>query len=195
MARVRGFVGVAACLTRANPPPPRYCAQFLQAAFGGAAGPAPTVAGATASLDPTTGHDVHVAAQIKFGDAGFGSLECSLRHVSPRAASINGTKGVIRVPYPFWCPTRLTVQTMTGPGSQQWSDEAVHDFPLPPDVGPPPGGYPFVFVNSQGLAYEALEVERCLREGLTESPQFGVEENGRVMGTISDLRATWAKGS
>ena len=42
---------------------------------------------------------------------------------SPRTATICGTKGVIRVAYPFWCPTSFTVQTMTGPASQQWGEE------------------------------------------------------------------------
>lgn len=39
------------------------------------------------------------------------------------AATICGTKGVIEVPFPFWCPTSLTVTTMTGAASQTFSGE------------------------------------------------------------------------
>ncbi len=70
---------------------------------------------------------------------------------------------------------------MTGLGSQQWSEPQVYEFPLPSEIVPlstsdkdggkchTPG---FNFVNSQGLAYEAAEVNRCLHEGLIETPFF-----------------------
>ena len=49
----------------------------------------------------------------------------------------------------------------------------------------------FNFVNSQGLAYEAKEVTRCLRSGLLEAPAFDSEACLRVMQVISDIRAHW----
>ena len=55
----------------------------------------------------------------------------------------------------------------------------MYDFPLPSNVvelstesdgdKEKPG---FNFVNSQGLAYEAAEVNRCFREGRIETPSF-----------------------
>jgi dihydrodiol dehydrogenase / D-xylose 1-dehydrogenase (NADP) len=90
-----------------------YCAQFLLWAFGGAA---PRIVGVQHQLHPETGHDVHVAALLAWPCGGMGSFECSLQHASPRTATICGTKGVIEVPYPFWCPTTLSIQTMTGAG-------------------------------------------------------------------------------
>ena len=96
-----------------------------------------------------------------------------------------GTKGVLRVPYPFWCPTEFSVQTMSGPASQQWSEPQTYRTALPEVAGD------FNFVNSQGLAYEAREVTRCLRSGLLEAPAFDSEACLRVMRVISDIRAHW----
>ena len=72
--------------------------------------------------------------------------------------------------------------------------EEVFDFPLPlseAETGLKSGD--FNFVNSQGLAYEALEANRCLREGLTETPLFSSEECASVMAIISDIRKHWLK--
>ena len=49
----------------------------------------------------------------------------------------------------------------------------------------------FNFVNSQGLAYEAAEVTRCLQSGLLEAPAFDSEACLRVMQVIEDIRSHW----
>ena len=46
----------------------------------------------------------------------------------------------------------------------------------------------FNFVNSQGLAYEAAEVNRCLHEGLIETPFFSTAQCIEVLQIISDIR-------
>lgn len=80
---------------------------------------------------------------------------------------------------------------MTGLGSQQWSEPELYEFPLPADItalktsdGSTPG---FNFCNSQGLAYEAAEVNRCFREGLTESPSFTTAQCIEIMRLISEI--------
>ena len=91
----------------------------------------PTVRGVSYDLNEGSGLDQHVAALLEFPGGRTATFECSLCSASPRTATICGTKGVIRVAYPFWCPTSFTVQTMTGPASQQWGEEVTHTFPLP----------------------------------------------------------------
>eukprot|EP00629_Pelagomonadales_sp_RCC1024_P017896 CAMPEP_0119291440 /NCGR_PEP_ID=MMETSP1329-20130426/42463_1 /TAXON_ID=114041 /ORGANISM="Genus nov. species nov., Strain RCC1024" /LENGTH=329 /DNA_ID=CAMNT_0007292269 /DNA_START=78 /DNA_END=1064 /DNA_ORIENTATION=+ len=150
-----------------------YCAQFLQWAFDGEAPEA--VEGVTYSLEEKSGLDQHVGALLRFPGGRVGTFECSLRHPTPRAATICGTEGVITVPFPFWCPTSFSVQTMTGLGSQTWSAPAERTFALPSVEGP------FNFVNSEGLAYEAAEVNACLRAGRSESEFFDHRENLAVM--------------
>lgn len=80
---------------------------------------------------------------------------------------------------------------MTGLGSQQWSEPKIHEFALPEAIvalstanGKVPG---FNFVNSQGLAYEALEVNRCFREGLIESPSFSTQQCIEILRLITDI--------
>ena len=80
---------------------------------------------------------------------------------------------------------------MTGLGSQQWSEPELHEFSLPSDIktlstqdGEVPG---FNFVNSQGLAYEAAEVNRCFREGLIETPSFSTKQCIEILRLISDI--------
>ena len=91
------------------------------------------------------------------------------------------------MPYPFWCPTSFSVQTMSGPASQQWSEAQAHATALPEVAGD------FNFVNSQGLAYEAAEATRCVKGGLLEPPAFDSEACLRVMRVISEIRAHWLK--
>jgi dihydrodiol dehydrogenase / D-xylose 1-dehydrogenase (NADP) len=84
---------------------------------------------------------------------------------------------------------------MTGLGSQQWSEPVVYDFLLPSNVvelstesdgdKEKPG---FNFVNSQGLAYEAAEVNRCFREGRIETPSFSSHQCIEILRLISDIR-------
>jgi hypothetical protein len=39
-----------------------------------------------------------------------------------------------------------------------------------------------------GLRYQAAEVGRCLREGLTESPVLPLDESRSVMATMDEVR-------
>ena len=83
---------------------------------------------------------------------------------------------------------------MTGLGSQQWSEPKLYEFELPKDIveltteddGKEVPG--FNFVNSQGLAYESAEVNRCFREGLIESPAFSTNQCIEILRLISDIR-------
>ena len=155
-------------------------------------GKGPVVKGATQTLHES-GIDEHVTAIIEFPGKKVGTFECSLAHTSERSATVYGTHGVIDVSFPFWCPTQVKVTKMTGLGSQQWSEPEVHQFALPTDIVPlttndteeTPG---FNFVNSQGLAYEAAEVNRCVREGLIETPLFSSAQCAEILRLISDIR-------
>jgi len=134
--------------------------------------------------------DEHVSALLDFGGK-MGTFECSLAHCSERSAAVYCTGGVIEVPFPFWCPTKLRVTKMSGQGSQTWEEPVVTEIALPDGIGPlaqadgtKPG---FHFVNSEGLAYEAGEVNRCVREGLTETPAFSSAACLDVMRIITEI--------
>jgi hypothetical protein len=91
------------------------------------------------------------------------------------------------------CPTTVKVTKMSGLGSQQWSEPELYEFPLPGDIkalkteddnATVPG---FNFCNSQGLKYEAEEVNHCFREGLTESPSFTTAQCIEIMRLITEI--------
>jgi len=71
----------------------------------------------------------------------------------PCEGLVIGTKGTLKLPKPFWCPDKLELA----------SGETVQ-FPLPPTK------FTMNYCNSTGLSYEAMEVRRCIRNGITESP-------------------------
>lgn len=77
----------------------------------------------------------------------------------PNEAFIVGTKGTIKILDPFWCPTSII------------TPEKTQEFILPT------ASKPFNFNNSAGLRYEAMEVRRCLKQGLLESPKISHEES------------------
>jgi dihydrodiol dehydrogenase / D-xylose 1-dehydrogenase (NADP) len=162
-----------------------YCAQLLLWAYGGVA--PSRVLGVQRSVDPTSGHDTHVSALLEWPCGGVGTFECSLSHPSPRAAVICGTEGVIELPFPFWCPASLTVQTMGGLGSQTFGDKLVTHFALPEIAD----AEALHFVHSQGLFYEAAAATACLQRGELETEQFGSAECLRVMQLLSQIRAQW----
>lgn len=67
----------------------------------------------------------------------------------PNEAYICGTKGMIKVPDNFWCPTKVELPSM------------VKEVPLQKLK------YKTNFLNSAGLAYEADEARDCILKGKT----------------------------
>lgn len=163
-----------------------YCAQFLVWAFGGQEPEA--VGGVVWAAHGATGLDERVAAVLRFPGGGTGVLECSLAHASPRAAVICGTEGCIEVPYPFWCPTRARVVRMSGVASQEWTAAGEVRDALPA-VG---GDGPLNYIHSEGLAYEAREAARCVRQGIAAPPAFDDAACLAVMRTLDMVRAAMA---
>ncbi|KAM3967831.1 trans-1,2-dihydrobenzene-1,2-diol dehydrogenase isoform 1-T2 [Aphomia sociella] len=75
-------------------------------------------------------------------------------------ATVYGTKGRATLEEPFHFPVELI-----------HADGRVSSFPLHKSP------LPYNFDNSEGLVYEALEVARCIKEGLTESPRMTLKDS------------------
>ncbi|CAL8142790.1 unnamed protein product [Orchesella dallaii] len=86
-------------------------------------------------------------------------------------ACVYGTKGFLKLPNTFWCPTKL----ITSNGSE--------DFELPKLKDRVVNGR-----NGQGLAYEAEEVRRCLSEGLLESSLMTLDESLLIAEIMESIR-------
>ncbi|KAK7230418.1 D-xylose 1-dehydrogenase [Aureococcus anophagefferens] len=150
-----------------------YCAQFLQWAMDGDA--PESIEGVVAELHKESGLDQPRRALLRFPGNRVGTLECSLKNPTARVGVVNGTKGVIRVPFPFWCPAGVLPPAHVGPRVPGLWAETKRSFPLPDIEGD------FNYVNSQGLAYQAEEVNRCLAEGLARDAQVRPRECFSVM--------------
>ncbi|GFS48749.1 trans-1,2-dihydrobenzene-1,2-diol dehydrogenase [Trichonephila inaurata madagascariensis] len=83
---------------------------------------------------------------------------------------VTGTKGQIKVPKPFWCPTTVITADKT------------YEFPLPDTIRP------CNFTNSSGLRFEAMEVRECLKKGALESTIMPLKDSETMTGIMDEIR-------
>jgi predicted dehydrogenase len=114
-----------------------------------------------------TGVDANTAIAARYRGGAVGAYHCGLWAVSPRIGIITGTRGRIAVGPPFYRPDRFT---------------------LDPNAGQPQTRS--VILRGHGYTYQAEEVARCLREGLTESPVMPLEDTLSVMRTLDAARVS-----
>ena len=114
------------------------------------------------TLSPT-GSDATVALQWGYNSGATAQLRCATMALTPGRATIAGTAGSISVEPWFLNPERLVVTTSEGESR----------------------------VKGQGTAYgpQIEEVERCLREGLLESPLAPHADTIAILELIDRARA------
>ena len=112
-----------------------------------------------------TGADEQVAAVLHHPDGALGAVKAAIRVGMSCTARIAGTDGWIGLPAFMHCPGHVTVTTTTG------TEEI--DAPI----------------EGSGLRYQAQEVQRCLREGLLESPVMPLAETCSLAATMDAVRA------
>lgn len=124
------------------------------------------------------GTDQNTAMIFGYASGALASLTCSLIGETPRTGVISGTAGRIELPPGFFSAQQLTVYRTdaadgTDDGTDDGADAEVIELP------------------HEGLGYhfEAAEVHRCLRAGLTESPLVPLAESLAVMETLDRVRA------
>lgn len=93
-------------------------------------------------------------------------LHCSLTSDSPCTAVVNGTKGRIEVPSPFYSPHTLVLRR------EGAEPETFH-----------------LDVVGNGYGYQAQEVARRLRAGETESPVMPLDETLAIHGNLDTILA------
>ncbi|KAF7238825.1 Trans-1,2-dihydrobenzene-1,2-diol dehydrogenase [Varanus komodoensis] len=117
-----------------------------------------------------TGVDKTASIILNYSGDRQAVLTCTMTARMPNRASINGVKGVIEIPSPFWCPTELVV-----------NGQKV-EFPLPTP------SQQLYFTNSAGLRYEAEHVRQCLLKGLKESPVLTHADSKLVNSILEEAR-------
>lgn len=113
------------------------------------------------------GIDLDVAIAGEYAGGAVAALTASMTSCSPRTASIATDTGRIDVAADFHHPTTAT-----------WT-------PAGGEPEPVAAGAPLL---GSGLGNEAAEVQRCLAEGLRESPLVPHERTLRLMAQMDDLR-------
>lgn len=114
-----------------------------------------------------TGVDEQSAMLLSYRGGALAVLTCAVRTHTPHEARIMGTEGAIYLPG-FWHATEVTL-TRTGHAAETVVPERV----------------------GNGYNYEAVEVGRCLRAGLKESPVMPLAETLTSMCTLDELRRQW----
>ena len=123
-----------------------------------------------------TGSDEQAAMLFSYPGGKIASLTCAVATDTNQVALIAGTKGRISIPSPWWKSDEFVL--MLG-GTDPHAPGAE-----PPQVIKPP---------SEGnlYNYQAVEVGRCLREGLLESPVMPLDETIGLMETLDAVRKPW----
>ena len=114
-----------------------------------------------------TGVDEQSAMVLSYEGGELAVLTCAVRTGTAHEARILGTTGSIHMPA-FWHGTQATL-AMEGQESKT--------------ICCPKEG--------NGYNYEAVEVGRCLRAGLKESPIIPLSETLSMMRTLDELRRQW----
>jgi predicted dehydrogenase len=121
----------------------------------------------TAVSDPAfTGVDKTTSAIFQYDSGAHAVVTTSLAAASANPAVIYGTEARLELDGVFYTPTSFRVVGRDGTVLESYT--------------PPAGG--------RGMEYEAAEVNRCLREGFTESPMMPLDETLAVMATMDEIR-------
>ena len=116
-----------------------------------------------AELAPT-GVDRHCKILLEFPSGAEANLECSISRETDHTAAIQGTEGGIAIDR-FWRTRRVVLYRDT-------RRAATSEFPF----------------LANGYEYQAMEVERLLREGTTESPLLPHAESIALMELMDEIR-------
>lgn len=114
-----------------------------------------------------TGVDKTTSVILQYDSGAHAVLTTSLAAASDNPAAIYGTEARLELDGWFYTPTSFRVIGRDGTVLESYR--------------PPSGG--------RGMEYEAAEVNRCLREGLTESPVLPLDETLAIMATMDEIRA------
>ncbi len=136
------------------------------------------------------------------------TLTAGLTAAMPNEAIVMGTRGQIRLHEPLFRPDRLTLRRMSpitpgggggGAGGGRLAKlkevAAVRAVAsrIKPALSRLKGNTKQIRVPylGNGYTHQALEVMRCLREGLTESPIMPLDESVSIAETMDELRQQW----
>ncbi|HEY1044193.1 MAG TPA: Gfo/Idh/MocA family oxidoreductase [Telluria sp.] len=119
---------------------------------------------AQAVMQPN-GVDAQTAFTLRHANGGLSICNASMRARTPVELVVSGDRGYLRLNSRFHRAPSITVDTEQG-GSRTIET---------PYLG-------------NGYVHEIIEVQRCLREGLLESPRMPLDESLALMGVLDEIR-------
>lgn len=120
---------------------------------------------ATAKLTEL-GVDEDMALALEWESGSHASLHCGMMAAGPNRAAVIGSRGWVEIERVWYCQADFTHYSTEGQVLRRFSER----------------------VPGRGMQCQALEVERLLREGKTESPHMGLEASLEVMGIMDEAR-------
>ncbi len=111
------------------------------------------------------GVDDHDALLLEYDSGAIASMYVSMRSKSRPDITVLGGKGKIYVHPPLFCPSKITLSLF---------DAEETEITLP--------------IESNGYQFEVMEVNRCLREGRTESDVMPLDETLDIMRIMDEIR-------
>jgi predicted dehydrogenase len=114
-----------------------------------------------------TGVDAQTAVLFNYASGAQALLQTALDTLGPTRASIIGTAGRIEIPGAWYEPAAFDVFDRSGALVEHWAQP----------------------VAGRGMQYQAFEVERCLRAGLTASPLLPPAQSVAIMAIMDAIRA------
>lgn len=128
----------------------------------------PSAIASVATLGETN-VDEQEAISLAFPSGAVAALGVTIQASPISIGLILGTRGRIEIHHDWHRPEGLTFSPYGG-------EAQTFDYPQ---------------TEGNGYQYEAIEVGRCLREGLVESPVMTLDESISIMETMDTLRAQW----
>ncbi|XGB42270.1 MAG: Gfo/Idh/MocA family oxidoreductase [Nodosilinea sp. LVE1205-7] len=154
----------------------------------------------------TTGVDEQSAYLLSYAGGAMAQLSASLRAYTTNTATITGTMGRIIIHPPFCRPDHISLIPLSPEPvvtTRPRAGAAGFKASLGSRIKQLPGIKPIVnrlrdktqtlwsAAIGNGLNYEAVEVNRCLREGLLESSTMPLEESLAILQVMDSLRKQW----
>lgn len=177
-----------------------YTFSFAQAFFG-----SPLSVQSSAALGKT-GVDEQCASILRHRQGQISTLSCAISHDMPSDALIMGSRGFIRIHAPLYRfsalslvtskdPLKAAGQALGGRGQTlkklaKLAQKVEAYLPLRELARQKTWVLPYI---GNGYAHEAMEVMRCLREGLKESPSMPWQQTLDILEAMDSARACWTK--
>lgn len=117
----------------------------------------------------STGVDHQIVAGLQFENGALASLQATFLSDTPVEATINGTLGRIRLTNRFHNASSRIFLSING---SEEKEQEVHR------------------ESGNGYQFEARHVQDCLFKGLTESPQWSLDNSLLLMETLDRIRAS-----